>query len=815
MLTNYLKIAYRNLLKNKVFSLINILGLAIGMAACLLILQYVRFELSYDDFHEKADRIYRVSSVNQQDVADARLLLPPPLGPELQENLPEVTNVTRLILPWSGQAASSTLGWNNSEGREIKQSFQWGFFVDPGFLEMFSFPLMYGDRQEALKGTHKIVLSERAARKLFGNTWQNQEQVIGQTLEYINEFDRFSFVVTGIIADAPVNSHLQYDFLASFATLATGWGKEVIARWDGNGVYTYLQLAPTTDVGALPQKIHQFVAGHGPRALAAHTDFRLQPLRDIYLHSRLENELNVNGNAIYVSFLALIAVLVLLVALLNYINLTTAQAIARGQEVGLRKVMGAARTQLIKQFLLESLLINTLAFTVAITLLQAVMPYYTSLTGKALVYPSTETWGFILFFFPVSTLLSGLYPAFVLSGYRPMQALCGKLVHSSRGKQLRQGMVVFQFWVSIILITFTGVVIRQLQHMQSSDPGFNQEGIVVVKGPVHRTETWIEHDRRKRDQAEGDAFKDALAQQAGIEAASLSWSIPGERSSIFAIELGEAYHHRSIDVLIADSDYAAVYGLEVLAGHFDTDQGHVINEQAAALLGYQNPVAAVGQVFRDDQDFERQIVGVVRDYHHHSLHHEIRPLLFAKNDPTYTLDSYYSIQVVANDLDASLAHIRAAYQEVYPYDPFDYYFIDAYFAAQYQQEKRWGKLFGLTAILTIFIACLGMFGLSSYLSTQRTKEIGIRKVLGASVRTVVALLARDFIKLVLIASALAIPVALWGTSVWLDNYAFRIAITGWLLLLPVLMVILIALLTVGTQTIRAALANPVESLRYE
>ncbi|MGB3779370.1 MAG: ABC transporter permease [Tunicatimonas sp.] len=813
MLRNYFIIAVRNLQKNKAFSLINIFGLAIGMAACLLIVQYVSFELSYDDFHKNADTIYRVSAAYDQ-TSDESLLVPSPLGPELQKDFPEVIKSTRLMLPWSGQAASSTLSWQGQPGELMKQTFRWGFYTDPEFLEMFSFPWIRGDQERALAGTHRVVLSESAARKLFGNHWAENDRTIGQTLEYLNEFDRFQLVVTGIIGDAPVNSHLQYDFLVSFATLSTGWGKEVISSWDGNGVYTYVQMHPATDVHAFQQKVSSLVAERAPERFKAETDFSMQPLRNIYLYSHLQDELKVNGNANYVSFLSLIAGLILLIALLNYINLTTAQAITRSKEVGLRKVMGALRPQLIKQFLLESLLLNAVAFISAIVLVQTAMPSFTQLLGKSVDSRIGDFWWVILLF-PASTLISGFYPAFVLSGFRPMKTLSGKLTYTAHGKGLRQGMVVFQFCVSMILIIFTFAVVRQLQYMQSSDPGFDREGVMVVKGPVNRTETWIEHDQQKDKHATEDAFKVALSQNAGIEASSLSWSIPGEKNSIYSIVLGEAYQNGQIDGLVTDSDYADVYNLELLAGRFDTENGFVINERAAEILGYPEPAAAVGQVFKDARNRERKIRGVIKSYHHHSLHHKIRPLIFGENDPTYKLDSYYSIKVSANRLDASIANISTAYKQVYPYDPFEYYFISAYFDAQYREDQRFGVLFGLFSGLAIFIACLGLFSLSSYSIAQRTQEIGIRKVLGASVSNVVALLSQDLVKLVLVASFLALPVAYWALQRWLADYAFHITISWWLLALPVVLVLLITLFTVSFQTVKAALANPVDSLRNE
>ncbi|MEQ9438238.1 MAG: ABC transporter permease [Cyclobacteriaceae bacterium] len=497
MLKSYLKIAYRNLLKNKVFSLINMLGLAIGMAACLLILQYVRFELSYDDFHVNAPQLYRVGADYHDGALRETTLTPPPLGPILQESYPEVINFTRLILPWSGQSRTSTLSWQEAGGKTVKQSLRWGFFTDPGFLEMFTFPLVRGNPRDALTGTHKIILSESTARKLFGNDWHKNTQIIGQTVEYINEFDRFSLVISGIIADAPANAHFQYDFLASFATLSTGWAKGYAETWGGNGVYTYLQLAPEADIPTFYPRISEAVATHRPEAFQENIDFVLQPLSDIYLHSHREDELKVNGNAVYVYFFSIIGVLILLIALVNYINLTIAKAMTRGSEIGIRKVMGAQRLQLIRQFLFESLLLNSIALVLAMTIIQLVSAFYAQFTGKGLPDSGEVFWEAALLLFLISTLLAGSYPALLLSRSNLLPILKGRWTNQFRGKQLRQGMVVFQFSVSIMLIIFTAAVIQQVHHMRSNDPGFNREGVIVVKGPEDRTETWIEHDQQQ------------------------------------------------------------------------------------------------------------------------------------------------------------------------------------------------------------------------------------------------------------------------------------------------------------------------------
>ena len=674
MWKNYLKIAYRNLVKNRIFSLINIVGLALGILACLLILQYVRFELSYDDFHANGSNIYRLVAKENEGIGRESLLVPTPIGPEMQKNYSEVIEYTRLILPWSGQNATSTLVLDPKDGNIVKHNFKWGFYTDPGFFKMFSFPFILGNAQDALGDVNKIVLSETAARKLFGNDWEKGEQILGQSLEYINEFDRFSLVISGVVADAPENSHFQYDFLASFGTLSTGWGKDYAETWNGHSVYTYLKLVPDIDFQEFSENMNEYVGEHHPDPNYNAT-FSLQALQDIHLNSHLDGELKVNGNLTQVYFLSLTAVLILLIALVNYINLSSAKSVVRSSEVGLRKAMGALRHQLMKQFLFESFLVNGFAFALAILILFLVSPLYLLLTGREMNFYDDWVWMFIVLLFPITTILSGIYPAFIMSGYDPIQALKGNFIHSSNGKQLRKGMVIFQFAVSMTLIIFTIAMYQQLNFMRSEDPGFNKEGVVVVKGPGNRAETWIEHDLQKDSRESNDPFKEMVSGLAGVQMVSLSWAIPGETNSIYPMRLGQAHSNSLIDVLITDNDYAEVYGLELLAGSFSTVDGHVINEETAKVLGFEEPISAVGQVFKDDREHTRTINGVVKNYHHQSLKYGIRPLIFSENYPTYKLDSYYSLKVTGNDVVGILSAVEEAYGKVYEFDSFEYFFM--------------------------------------------------------------------------------------------------------------------------------------------
>ncbi|MEM6362101.1 MAG: ABC transporter permease [Bacteroidota bacterium] len=812
MLRNNLKLAYRKLSTDKAFSLINILGLTFGIAASIVIFRYVDFERSYDDFHSNKDHIYRLTAeIKPREIQTA--LVHPPLGPRLTANNPEIVNFTRMILPWSGQAVQSTISRENSDGQPIKQSFKWGFYVDPGFLEIFSFALVQGNRSTALAGANKVVISESAAKKIFGNDWENEE-IIGQQVEYVNEFDRFDLTITGVISDAPENSHFKYDFLASFSTLSTGWGKGYAETWNGNSVYTYLQLAPNTNVEALMNKAENYLVSNSGDPLSNSTDLSLQPLTDIYLGSALDGELKVNTNASYVAFLFYIGIAILLIAIINYINLTTAKAVGRSHEVGLRKVLGAQRNQLINQFLFESFLINAFALILAAIVIFTSSPYLNDLMGKPVVLISWDVWKFLIFLFPITVLLSGLYPAFVLSGYLPLKTLKGKLIHSKSGVFLRKTLVVFQFWVSIGLIIFTFIVYRQLNHMRNSETGFQKEGVLVVNGPVNRHETWIEHDQLKDTRDYTDVFKTKITQYSAVNATTLSWSIPGEKSSVWPIDLGPKYSNGKLSVINADSDYSNVYGLQLLAGEFNTQNGVVINQKATEILKLTDLNEAIGKEFRDARGRNHRINGIIKDYHHSSLQEDIKPIMFQENDPTYKLDSYYSLKLTLGNLQGKLKTIEEAYKDAYPNDPFNYYFIDDYFEAQYQSDSLLGKMFGGFSAIAMFIAVIGLLGLSIYTVSFRTKEIGIRKVLGASVVGIVALLNKNILLLILLSSILAVPLTFWLTNNWLSNYAFRIDL-GWVFILPTFLIPIIVIIAVSVLSMKAAYMNPVDTLRDE
>jgi putative ABC transport system permease protein len=815
MLKNYIKIALRNLLKNKVYSGINIAGLALGVGACLIILNFVLFEFSYDRFHSKASAIYRITSQSKNELQNGTPLSPMPLGPEIKRNYKEVLHATRMILPWSGQAASSTLGRLDQGKTEVKKNFDWGFYTNPDFFELFDFPMLVGNAGQALAKPNSIVLAESAAVKLFGDNWR-QSYVLGQSVEYVNEFDRFYLEITGVISDAPENSHFRYDFLASFSTLSTGWAKDFIETWEGNQVYTYLEFSPVSDPRLVENQIQKYVSENAPEEIRSQLQFGLQPLLDIHLKSNLENELKVNGDLSRVYFLIGLALLILLVAIANYINLSIAKSIARGAEVGIRKIMGARRPQLIQQFLAESFILVLLSLLLAIVIIFLSRPFYFQLTGYHLNLSAPTLWIIIIASAPVLAFFAGIYPACVLSVFDPIRLVKGSSAKIAGSFDLRKVLVVAQFTIAIILVAFTTTMFLQVDHMRTSDPGFSKNGILVLKGPTNRTETWTEHDQKpKTETDESDVFKDEVMQLAGVEEATLSWSVPGGAKLMSGIRLAEKHQNAAVNVMVTDNDYASVYGIQVLTGSYSTDNGVVINESALGILGFENPEKAIGMTFRDERDLEYRINGVIQDYHHFGFKNKIEALIFAKNDPSYKLDSYYSLKVNQENLDRTITEIQSAYANVYPSDAFDYFFMDSHFEKQVQNERTFTKVFTLFALMAIAIASLGLFGLALHNVTERSKELGIRKVLGASVAAILTLLSKDFIKLILIAVVISILVSWYAMDKWLQGFAYRTELIWWIFPLAGAGVLSIALLTVFSQSIKVALENPVKALKRE
>ncbi|MEQ9440012.1 MAG: ABC transporter permease [Cyclobacteriaceae bacterium] len=805
MIKNYLTIAFRHLLKNKIFSLINILGLAISMAACLLIFQYVNFELSYDDFHEKANRIYRVRFDRiYPDKHDQSAGLTAAAGPALKEEFSEIEAYTKL---WSIYG-NNILSLGDKKFKEDRL-----YFADSSFFSIFSYPLLKGDPATALADPNTIVLTTSTAQKYFG-----EEDPMGKFLDLFGPYGRQSFLVTGIARDLPENTHFKFNALCSFQTLVNATQGRAADAWSWNAFLTYLLVSPETDVRQLEAKLPAFVEKYyGP--MMAKQDVQgallLQSLPDIHLHSHLRFEAEPNGNAEVVTFLIIIAVFTLFIAWVNYINLSTAKSAERAREIGIRKVAGAYKNQLIGQYLLEALLLNLLSLVLAFTIVQITSPYFEMLTGKPLTlnfWKDDIFWGILAGVAVLSTLLTGVYPAFLLSSFIPVKVLKGNIAKSTRGILVRKGLVIFQYVMSAILITATLVIFQQLQYMQDEKLGFDQKQMLIVEAPSIADSTYGNRQNN---------FKMSVLSNSDIYQMTVSTSIPGEEIGWVNNGVGrqgsDPEERTSCHFIQVDDDFFETYQIDLIAGrNFSQEFGNeasavILNKATVDLLGFESAEKSVGQELYVDED-TFHIVGVAPNYHQQSLNQEYYPMVFH-----YSLygRAYYSLKVNTRNLSETLPFIEKQWDTDFGENPFQYFFLDDFFNRQYQSDQQFARAFTLFSGLAIFIACLGLYGLSAYTAVQRTKEIAVRKVLGASVSGLLALLARSFLKLILLASLIAIPIAYTGMQRWLADYAFRVSISIWLLLVPMVAILLIALLTISVQTVRAASANPVKSLRYE
>jgi len=814
MLKSYLKTAYRNLLKNKVFSLINILGLAIGMVACLLILQYVSFELSYDDF--RRPDIYRLVQHNYMngELVGQRAQTTPALAPALGSDIPEVVRSARLV--HTGPLMSDPVMQVDIRSFHEENI----YYADSSFLSMFSYQMISGDADEALAQPGSIVISESMANKYFPN-----QNAIDQLLTFHRgDLGSTLLKVTGIYADIPKNSHLHTDFLISFNSLPKNWNLD--ENWGWGNFYNYVEVVPDTNPDLIRDKIATVIESYQGEKLAEWrkagyvrtTD--IQPIQNIHLDSDLEAEIETNGSRRTVEFLTLIAFFILLIAWINYLNLTTAKSVERAKEIGIRKVIGSSRKQLIGQILSESLVVTLLATTLAFTLSQLLMPTFRTFTqGSFTTSFNIELSVGILVLFLIGSFLAGLYPALVLSAYRPLSVLKGSTNSSKEGVVLRKGLVVFQFAASIALIAGTVIVQHQLDFMRKQDLGLNMDQTLVVKGPGLKDSTYQQKLTYFRNEASKLPQLKEIARSSNVPGQEVSWGREFYRPTHPENPIG-------INIVAVDEEFFDLYEANFRAGRnfsrkIPSDRGAVIfNETAIQLLGFETAEEAILQPVvwneADDDKLTKTIVGIVEDFNQESLHQRVGPMVFVLkrylNAPW--AGEYYSLKI-SNDYSTALTNIRLKWAMAFPNSPFDYFFLDDYFDHQYQADRQFGKIFSLFAGLAIFIACLGLFGLSSYMTLQRTREIGIRKVLGASTQSIVTLLSHDFVLLVAIASILILPIVYFLAQDWLENYAYRTEIQWWLLGLPVAFVWLLALITVSIQIIKTTLANPVDSLRYE
>jgi putative ABC transport system permease protein len=771
----------------------------------MIIFQYVTYERSYDNFHEDHDNIYRVQYNYFKDgeaIFECAAAVPA-VGPEMKNNFPEVLEYAR---------AYPIMGLIRKEDVSFKQKLQ---IVDPSWLTIFDWGAVTGNLQDALDGSNKMVLTKSAAERYFGN-----EDPMGKTLTWNSSWINEDFIVTAVLEDVPENSHIKFDVLISFQTLVD-FDNEAATAWGWYDFNTYVKMQPGTDHEVFNTKfdthLHK-IRGENFNERNFRQEFLLQPLTDIHLYSDLyqESEPEENGDADSVYFLGILAIFILIIAWVNYINLASAKSLERAKEVGVRKVMGAYRSNLVAQFIIESVLINLIAAIISLGLVYLSLPYFNQLTNSPLslgLIFNSGTWLLVIGVFLSGALLSSLYPAFVMSSFKPIVTLKGKMTTSSKGTFLRKGLVTFQFLASVFLIAGTLIVFEQLTYLKNRDLGFEMAETLVIEGP-----SLIAVDSLYS--AEYNSFKNEVLRHPNVKSMSGSSNVPGVEifwtNSARKAELPDTENKVLYNAAV-DYDYFPSYEIEVIAGRnfskeFATDEDNImLNESASKFLGYASPEEAAGQkVIHGGR--EKTIVGVVDDYNQMSLKKDVAPILYWCRETGRDLFSIKFEGISANQI---LSDVEEIYVDFFPGNPVDYFYLDAFFNRQYAKDDQFGSVFTIFSVLAIVVSCLGLFGLSAFSALQRTKEIGIRKVLGATVPNILMLLSREYMILIGLSVLLGIPLTFFVMNNWLESFAYRINI-GWLVfIIAAVIVMLVAIFTVSYQTLKSARSNPSNTLRYE
>ena len=803
MIKNYLKVAIRNIIKHKGFSIINIVGLAIGIACSILILLFVAHELSYDKFHEKAERIHRIAV--RASVGDTKIrqtYSSSATFKKLLEDFPEIEVAVKFL----------KLGRTPINLGE-KTFFESRFFaVDSTFFDVFTIPLIHGNPKTVLANPNTMVISKNTALKYFGGT-----DAVGKILRADFSYDPGSidFEITGVSENVPANSHFHYDLLVSSATFPTYINDP---GWSSNNFISYVVLKEGTSSEWFDAKLKEFTRKHmgGERfdawvAKGNFWEYFLQPVTKIHLNSDLNGEFEANGNETYVYIFSAISIIILLIACINFMNLSTAKSSLRAKEVGMRKVVGSGRNRLVVQFLSESVLLSFISLALGMVIVISLLPLYKNLIGRQLeihyfdnfiVIPSLLALGLIV------GVISGAYPAFFLSSFKPISALKGKTIGSKGGSWLRNILVIFQFTISIFLIIGTLVVNQQLKFFQNIKLGFDKKQVLVIRNPGSLGNNIV-------------PFKEALRKQSSIIDVSGSNTLPGRGFSNIGFGAEGVDKSFTLNLCVCDYDFLDTLKLELVQGRFFSrdfitdSHAAVLNEKAVELLGWDDPIGKkINNWARNRGNFT--VIGVIKDYHYESLHQEIRPMALFLSGGYYTnVESSISVRLNTENISETIKYAGNTWNDFAHNMPFEYSFLDEDYDNLYINEKQTRKLFSIFSFLAIFIACLGLFGLASFIADQKTKEIGIRKVLGASVPGIVKVLNKRFVKWVLIANFTAWPIAWFMMNKWLQNFAYRIELSWWMFILAAVLALLVALITVSFQTVKAALKNPIDSLRYE
>jgi putative ABC transport system permease protein len=800
MLKNYFKTALRILKRQKIYSFINITGLSLGLACCVLITLYIHFELSYDVFHDKADNVYRIIEIETESgKKQYSATTPAPLAPALSEECPEIARVVRIFHPsWIEK-------WRISY--EDKTFFEENvFFADPSILEVFTFPLIQGQQEDALREPHSMIITKEMAQKYFGSS-----NPLGKVLSVQGVQTK----VTGITQDVPPNSHFRFKFLVSFATLETPGFRDVVFdmlnNWRSHNFYSYLLLREGASSAELQEKFLPFLERHFHQKISDF-DLYLQPLKEVHLHSRnfSYDITDTNSDIAYVYIFSAIALFVLIIACINYMNLTTARAANRAKEVGTRKIVGASRAQLIEQFLGESIVLLFIAIMIAFILVSLALPVLNSLTGSQFSVDSKYFLYVLGLLIAASLILgsaAGIYPALFLSTFQPVNTLRGKLYPGVKRIHFRKTLVVVQFTISISLIIATLAGRGQVKYCMNRNLGFDKENVISI--PVRDVSTILEYE----------SIKASLLQNPEILNVARSSSLPGKTIGIRGF-LPEGNMWAPRYSMFVDHDFIPTMGMEVKEGRnfsrdFSTDveDAYIINEAASDEFGWDS---AVGKrlFWRGDRNKKGEVIGVVKNFHFKSLHQKIEPVILHML-PEKSGFSYMTIRVRTQNMLNLLGAIKKSWEEFFPSVPFEFFFMDEHMNRLYDAEMRLGKVSGIFTSLSVIIACLGVFGLASFLTEQRTKEIGIRKVLGATASSIVILLSKEFIALVVISNFIAWPIAYYMTNRWLQNFAYRTDLSVGTFLLAGFLAVIITLFSVGYQSVKASIINPARALRYE
>lgn len=821
MFSNYLKITIRALMKNKVYSFINISGLAIGIAGALLILHYVTFESSYDKFQEDYEDIYRVSlEIHQNgEFVFHSAENYPAVGTAMVNDFPEVIEWGHLYN--MGSKNNVIITYEEGTGQPVKFKHRKFMYASPNFLSMFSTEMIEGDAKTALSEPLAMVISESTAKKYFGN-----ESAIGKKLRLKDDdFNDENCVVTGVYKDLPATTHLKYDVLISTPTLYTRWDEaraRYLTSWGRKDFYTYIKTLPGTDLAALSSKFPEMIEKYKPELKEQNgaNAMHLQPLSRIHLDSHLSDEAELNGDAQPILFLSIIAIFIVVIAWVNYVNLATSRSLDRAREVGIRKVLGSLRSQLIRQFLFESIIINLLAVLLAIVFIAFALPSFYQISGipkEVKIWDNQSIWLVLGAVFLIGAFVSGFYPAIVLSSFKPVSTLKGKFRDSGSGVMLRKGLVIFQFATSSALIIGTLTVNRQMNFMQSADLGFNPEQTIVVE------QAGITSADREGRTSQIMSFTEQLRNESSINNVAGSLIVPGKKIRFKGDVRGytqPAGQTHPLSFVGGDFELIGTLGLEFIAGRDfskdfprDRDTSVIVSEAAVRLLGFENADAILGQaIVAENFGFTGLVVGVVKDYNHESLRIKSEPSIFIVN-PDWS--EYFLIRTNEGSASTALSAIEEKWEAIFPGNPFEYFFLDEFFNNQYKSDKQFQSMFSVFSVLAIIIGCLGLFGLSAFTAMQKTKEIGIRKVLGASVQGLFYMLSKEFIVLIIISNIIAWPLIYLAMQNWLEGFEYRTNIDFAVFGLALVTVVFIALLTISFQMIKSAKLNPAESLRSE